>query len=96
KLQDEIKSKNSRVSSVIEICDRLKADYQQQIEQIPFDYASDLENRWHQLWINSVEVQCKLEERFKILNVRIFLLFVFMWAYIYSLTFDKKKNANYY
>ncbi|CAF1005308.1 unnamed protein product [Rotaria sordida] len=68
KLQDEIKSKNSRVSSVIEICDRLKADYQQQIEQIPFDYASDLENRWHQLWINSVEVQCKLEERFKILN----------------------------
>ncbi|CAF1248480.1 unnamed protein product [Rotaria sp. Silwood1] len=65
KLQDEIKSKNSRVSSVIEICDRLKADYQQQIEQIPFDYASDLENRWHQLWINSVEIQCKLEERSK-------------------------------
>ncbi|CAF4135173.1 unnamed protein product, partial [Rotaria sp. Silwood2] len=68
KLQDEIKSRNSRVSSVIEICDRLKADYQQQIERIPFDYASDLENRWHQLWINSVEIQCKLEERSKIVK----------------------------
>ncbi|CAF3834286.1 unnamed protein product [Rotaria magnacalcarata] len=66
KVQDEIKSRNSRVSSVIEICDRLKADYRQEIDQIPFDYASDLENRWHQMWINSVEIQCKLEDRCKI------------------------------
>ncbi|CAF1192107.1 unnamed protein product [Adineta steineri] len=65
KLQNEIKSKNSRVSSVIEICHRLKKDYQEQNEQIPIEYASDLENRWHQIWINSVEIQCKLEERFK-------------------------------
>jgi hypothetical protein len=56
---------------VIEICDRLKTDYIQQIEQIPFDYASDLENRWHQIWIYSVEIQCKLEEKFKLFKVRI-------------------------
>ncbi|CAF1273357.1 unnamed protein product [Rotaria sp. Silwood1] len=67
-LQDEIKSRNSRVSSIIEICERLKNDYEQQAEQVPFDLASDLENRWHQTWINSVEIQCKLEERFKILQ----------------------------
>jgi len=77
-LQDEIKSKNSRVSSVIEICQRLKKDYQQQVEEIPFDYASDLETRWHQMWINSVEIQCKLEERFKLMTVRIFC---FYWAF---------------
>ncbi|CAF4663040.1 unnamed protein product, partial [Rotaria magnacalcarata] len=69
KVQDEIKSRNSRVSSVIEICDRLKADYRQEIDQIPFDYASDLENRWHQMWINSVEIQCKLEDRCKIFKL---------------------------
>ncbi|UJR37883.1 hypothetical protein I4U23_030573 [Adineta vaga] len=68
KLQGEIKSRNSRVSSIIEICDRLKQDYEQQVEQVPFDLASDLENRWHQTWINSVEIQCKLEEKLKILR----------------------------
>ncbi|CAF0732521.1 unnamed protein product [Rotaria sordida] len=65
-LHDEIKSRNSRVSSIIEICERLKNDYEQQAEQVPFDIASDLENRWHQTWLNSVEIQCKLEERLKI------------------------------
>ncbi|CAF3796726.1 unnamed protein product, partial [Rotaria magnacalcarata] len=64
-LQDEIKSRNSRVSSTIEICERLRNDYEQQAEQVPYDLASDLENRWHQTWINSVEIQCKLEERLK-------------------------------
>ncbi len=69
KLQDEIKSRNSRVSSVIEICERLKTDYEQQAEQVPFDLASDLEGRWHQTWLNSVEIQCKLEERLKSFKV---------------------------
>ncbi|CAF1366901.1 unnamed protein product [Adineta steineri] len=68
KLQDEIKSRNSRVSSIIEICDRLKHDYEQKVDKVPFDLASDLENRWHQTWINSVEIQCKLEDRLKILR----------------------------
>ncbi|CAF4736425.1 unnamed protein product [Rotaria socialis] len=67
-LQDEIKSRNSRVSSIIEICERLRNDYEQQAEQVPYDLASDLENRWHQTWINSVEIQCKLEERLKSLR----------------------------
>lgn len=64
-MQEEIKSRNSRVSSIIEICERLKTDYDQQSEQIPSDFAADLENRWHQTWIDSVEIQCKLEERLK-------------------------------
>ena len=68
-MQDEIKSRNSRVSSVIEICERLRNDYEQQAEQVPFDLASDLENRWHQTWLNSVEIQCKLEERLKFFKV---------------------------
>ncbi|CAF2047100.1 unnamed protein product [Rotaria magnacalcarata] len=71
-LQDEIKSRNSRVSSTIEICERLRNDYEQQAEQVPYDLASDLENRWHQTWINSVEIQCKLEERLKNLRVSFF------------------------
>jgi hypothetical protein len=50
----------------------LKNDYEQQAEQVPFDFASDLENRWHQTWINSVEVQCKLEERLKFFKVSYF------------------------
>ncbi|CAF1061378.1 unnamed protein product [Adineta ricciae] len=70
KLQDEIKSRNSRVSSIIEICERLRHDYNEQIDLVPFDFASDLENRWHQTWINSVEIQCKLEEKLKILRTR--------------------------
>lgn len=57
------------MSSVIEICDRLKKDYEQQAEQVPVDFASDLENRWHQTWLNSVEIQCKLEERLKFFKV---------------------------
>ncbi len=68
-MQDEIKSRNSRVSSIIEICERLKTDYEQQAEQVPFDLASDLEGRWHQTWLNSVEIQCKLEERLKSFKV---------------------------
>ena len=57
------------MSSIIEICERLKHDYQDEVEQVPVDLASDLENRWHQTWINSVEIQCKLEERLKIRQV---------------------------
>lgn len=68
-MQDEIKSRNSRVSSIIEICERLRNDYDERSEHIPCDLASDLENRWHQTWLNSVEIQCKLEERLKILKV---------------------------
>ncbi|CAF1477830.1 unnamed protein product, partial [Didymodactylos carnosus] len=64
-LQSEIKSRNSRVSSIIQICDRLKNDG---CEQVPLNLASDLENRWHQAWLNSVEIQCKLEERLKFLR----------------------------
>ena len=66
KLQNEIKSKNIHVSSIIEICDRLKNDYSQQIESIPIDYAIELENRWHQIWIYSVEIQCKFEDKIKV------------------------------
>lgn len=54
---------------MIEICDRLKKDYEQHAEQIPVEFASDLENRWHQTWLNSVEIQCKLEERLKFFKV---------------------------
>ena len=71
-LQNEIKSRNGRVSTIIEICDRLRNDYEQQAEEVPFALASDLENRWHQTWINSVEIQCKLEERLKTLQVSFF------------------------
>ncbi len=88
KLQNEIKSKNSCVSSVIEICERLKNDYKQQIDQIPFDYATDLENRWHQIWIYSLEIQCKIEEKIKISKVKIHLGF---FLTVYS---RGKRNAN--
>lgn len=81
-MQDEIKSRNSRVSSIIEICERLQDDYPEQSEKVPVTLASDLENRWHQTWINSVEIQCKLEERLKILQVSNSLLVrSFVWLH---------------
>lgn len=57
------------MSAIIEICDRLKTDHEQRSSEIPSDFSSDLENRWHQTWIDSVEIQCKLEERLKSFQV---------------------------
>ena len=59
RLQEEIRSRNPRLASLIDICRRLEG----QSEPIPWQEVSELQRRWHQLWIQSLEIQCQLEER---------------------------------
>ena len=48
----------------MEICQRLNlVDHQNEIS-----YGNDLERKWHQLWIESLEMQYLFEERLKVNN----------------------------
>lgn len=65
-LQREIESHNKIVNAVLKLSERLERDYQScgnvgdrhSLQLV----ALNLERRWHGIWLQSLEWQCRLEE----------------------------------
>ena len=66
-LQAEIESHSKVVSAILKLCARLEADDdaqfnpQSEAESLQL-LAISLERRWHAIWLQSLEWQCRLEE----------------------------------
>ncbi|CAG5119700.1 unnamed protein product, partial [Candidula unifasciata] len=65
-LQRDIESHNKIVNAVLKLSDRLKHDSQasrhERERESPQLVALNLERRWHGIWLQSLEWQCRLEE----------------------------------
>ena len=64
--QQDIESRSKIVSSVLKLCERLQTDLQACANEAERDslhvVAVNLERRWHAIWLQSLEWQCRLEE----------------------------------
>lgn len=70
-LQRDIESHSRIVSAVLKLCNHVK-DTQPGREEVEALHvlALNLERRWHSVWLQSLEWQCRLEEAIKTGKVR--------------------------
>ena len=65
-LQVDIESHSKIVSAVLKLCERLQSDNRACANEGEKDslqlVAINLERRWHAIWLQSLEWQCRLEE----------------------------------
>ena len=70
-LQQDIESHSKIVSAVLKLCEHLQADKKEPQEGVKGKEAGcdslqtiavHLERRWHAIWLQSLEWQCRLEE----------------------------------
>ena len=70
-LQQDIESHSKIVSAVLKLCEHLQADKKEpkkgeKVKEAGCDslqtIAVHLERRWHAIWLQSLEWQCRLEE----------------------------------
>ncbi|XP_062617562.1 uncharacterized protein LOC134279229 [Saccostrea cucullata] len=67
-LQKDIESKNRNISAVLRLSELLQNDLEDPIKHDVFplqEQAFTLQQRWHEVWLASVEVQCRLENVLK-------------------------------
>jgi len=66
-LQQDIECHSKVVSAVLKLCERLHTDLESVTspsEELQIT-ALTLERRWHSIWLQSLEWQCRLEEAVK-------------------------------
>ena len=64
-LQKDIESHSKIISSVLKVCERLQTDNEDESasdKESVKAVAVNLERRWHNIWLQSLEWQCRLEE----------------------------------
>ena len=65
-LQRDIESHSKIVSAVLKLCEHLQRDKNACSNEVEKDalqlVAVNLERRWHAIWLQSLEWQCRLEE----------------------------------
>lgn len=67
-LQKDIESKNRNISAVLRLSELLHNDLEESIKHEVFplqQLALDLQQKWHEIWLESLEVQCRLENALK-------------------------------
>lgn len=67
-LQKDIESKNRNISAVLRLSELLHNDLEESIKDEVFplqQLALDLQQKWHEIWLESLEVQCRLENALK-------------------------------
>lgn len=67
-LQKDIESKNRNISAVLRLSELLHNDLEESIKHEVFplqQLALNLQQKWHEIWLASIEVQCRLENALK-------------------------------